>query len=131
MSEPENLVLKILGEMRSDMAAMKGEMSLMKADLAEVKSDLAEVKSDMSDLKAEFSDMKLDFRDLRAEFASHKADVTSDIMLLRKELGGQIVELRRAVIGYHTSVVGHGVLISELDTRLTRVERHLDLPSAS
>jgi hypothetical protein len=50
-------------------------------------------------------------------------------MTTQKELGGQIVGLRRAVIDYHTSVIGHGVLISDLEARMRRVEQHLDLPS--
>jgi hypothetical protein len=29
---------------------------------------------------------------------------------------------------YHSSVLGHGILISELDARLRRVETHLGLP---
>ena len=47
----------------------------------------------------------------------------------RKEFGEQIVGLRRAVIDYHTSVIGHGVLISDLEARVRRVEQHLNLPS--
>ena len=40
-----------------------------------------------------------------------------------------IAGLRRAVIEYHTSVIGHGILISELEARMRRVEQHLDLPA--
>ena len=47
---------------------------------------------------------------------------------MRKELSEQIVGLRRAVVDYHTSVIGHGMLISDLDARLRRVELHLNLP---
>ena len=63
-----------------------------------------------------------------------RADVASDLMSLdakvdatRKDLSEQIVGLRRAVIEYHTSAIGHGVLISELEARLRRVEQHLNL----
>jgi hypothetical protein len=51
------------------------------------------------------------------------------MLALRKELGEQISGLRRSVIEYHTSVIGHGVLISELEARVRRVEQHLNLPS--
>jgi len=44
-------------------------------------------------------------------------------------LSEQIVGLRRAVIEYHTTVIGHGVLISDLEARMRRVEQHLNLPS--
>jgi len=30
---------------------------------------------------------------------------------------------------YHTSVIGHGILISELEARVRRVEQHLNLPA--
>ena len=45
------------------------------------------------------------------------------------ELGEQIAGLRRAVMEYHSSVVGHGMLINDLEARVRRVEQHLDLPS--
>ena len=55
----------------------------------------------------------------RSDLNSLRADVAADIHCVlpptfvstRKELGEQIVGLRRAVIEYHTSVIGHGVLI--------------------
>jgi hypothetical protein len=47
---------------------------------------------------------------------------------VRKDLSEQIVGLRRAVVEYHTSVIGHGIIISELEARLRRVEQHLALP---
>lgn len=43
---------------------------------------------------------------------SLRADVASDLMATRKELSDQIVGLRRAVVEYHSAVIGHGVLIS-------------------
>jgi hypothetical protein len=52
-----------------------------------------------------------------------------DELTTRKELSEQIVGLRRAVIDYHTSVIGRGVIISELEVRVRRVEQHLNLPS--
>ncbi len=59
---------------------------------------------------------------------SLRADVASDLLTMRKELSEQIVGLRRAVVDYHASVIGHGMLISDLDARLRRVEQHLNLP---
>jgi signal transduction histidine kinase len=40
-----------------------------------------------------------------------------------------LAELRQTVTHYHSSVVGHGILISDLEARVRRVEKHLDLPS--
>ena len=82
----------------------------MRAELA-TKTDLESVRSEVSDLRSEVVEVK------------------SDMLSMRKELGEQIVGLRRAVIEYHTSVIGHGVLISEIEARVRRVEQHLNLPS--
>ena len=47
-------------------------------------------------------------------------------------LAGDVAALRADVAAYHASVMGHGMLISELDERLRRVEQHLGLsPSSS
>ena len=59
---------------------------------------------------------------------SLRADVASDLASLEKRLSDQIAGLRRAVMEYHSSAVGHGVLMSELEERLRRVEQHLNLP---
>ena len=67
--------------------------------------------------------------DVKSDMHTLRADVAADLLTTRKELGEQIVGLRRAVIDYHTSVIGHGVIISELEARVRRVEQHLNLPS--
>jgi hypothetical protein len=107
MSEPESLILQILRQMR--------------AELGYVRSELGEARSDISKIRADFA--------TKSDLSTLRADVAADILSTRKELGEQIVGLRRAVIEYHTSVIGHGVLISELEARLRRVEQHLKLPS--
>ena len=90
MPEPENLILTILREMRADMAAMRG--------------DMAETRSVMA--------TKDDIADVRAEIRSLGADVASDMLTLEKRLGDQIATLRRAVMEYHSSTIGHGALYS-------------------
>lgn len=110
MSEPESLVLRILREMRA-------EIGDVRSDISQIRSEFA-TKSDLSSLHA---DVASDIRSLRA-------DVAADILSNRQELSEQIVGLRRAVIEYHTSVIGHGILISELEARLRRVEQHIGLP---
>jgi hypothetical protein len=99
MSEPENLVLKLLREMRGDMTAMRSEMA--------TKSDIADVHS---------------------EVKSMGGNVASDLMTMEKRLSERINHLNRAVMEYHSSTIGHGVLITEFEERLQRVEQHLKLP---
>ena len=72
---------------------------------------------------------KTDVSDLRSDLQSLRADVASDLLTIEKRMSEQIVGLRRAVMEYHSSAIGHGILISELEERLRRVEQHLNLPS--
>jgi hypothetical protein len=96
--EPDNLTLRLVREIRENMAT---------------KDDLERFPT----------------RDeLDSKLNSLRADVASDMILNRKELSEQIVGLRRAVIEYHSTTVGHGILISELEARVRRVEQHLNLP---
>lgn len=86
----------------------------------------------LRDMRAEMGEMRVD---LKSDIQSLRADVASDLLAAEakaaaehKQTREQIVGLRRAVIEYHTTVIGRGVLISELEARLRRVEQHLDLP---
>jgi hypothetical protein len=74
-------------------------------------------------------DQKIDKQgdDLRSEMHSLRADVASDLMTMEKRLNDQLVGLRRAVMEYHSSAVGHGLLLSEFDERLRRVEQRLEI----
>jgi hypothetical protein len=48
-----------------------------------------------------------------------------------REIECQVKELSSQVTAYHGSVVGHGVLISELETRVQKIEERLEpLPTA-
>jgi len=46
------------------------------------------------------------------------------------DLAAGLTSLREAVTHYHSTVIGHGILISELDERVRRIERHLKLEPA-
>jgi hypothetical protein len=85
MSEPENLVLMLLREIRNDMVT----------------------KKELADLKGE---LKHDIADVRSEVKSLRADVASDLMTVEKRLSDRIGYLNRAVMEYHSAAVGHGVL---------------------
>jgi chromosome segregation ATPase len=110
-NEPESLMLRLLREMRAEIGAVRAETASMRGEM----SSMREVTATKDDL--------------RSEINSLRADVVSDIAILRKEVGEQITGLRRAVVEYHSSVIGHGILISELEARMRRVEQHLNLPA--
>jgi hypothetical protein len=74
--EPASLILELLRQMRAELGDVRSEMAT-KADLGSVRSQVADIKSDMHSLRAE---------------------VAADLLTTRKELGEQIVGLRRAVI---------------------------------
>ena len=109
MTEPDNLILQILREMRANMAT--------KDDL---KSEIAGVRSEIADVRSEIADV-------RSEVGSLRADVASDLLTLEKRLSDQIATLRRAVMEYHSTAIGHGVLFTEIEERVRRIEQHLNL----
>jgi hypothetical protein len=67
--------------------------------------------------------------ELRSEINSLRADVASDMLVLEKRLGDQIGGLRRSVMEYHSSAIGHGVLLTELEERVRRLEQQASLSS--
>jgi hypothetical protein len=85
MSQPENIVLVLLREIRSEMATKKNLASVK----SELKNDVAEVRSDVKLLRA---------------------DVASVLLTLEKRLSDRIIYLNRALMEYHSSAVGHGML---------------------
>ena len=96
--QPENIVLALLRELRADIAKNAERMA--------TKDDIARL------------DQKVDIL---------RADVASDLVEIEKRLGDRIGHLQRAVMEYHSSAIGHGVLLSEFEERLRRVERRLDI----
>ena len=106
--EPENLVLQLLRGLRDDIARLDAKVDETKAEL----------RSEINSLRA----------DVAADLLSMQKQTTQQIANLRKETGEQIAGLRQTVVEYHSAVIGHGFLIGDLDARMRRVERHLDLP---
>jgi signal transduction histidine kinase len=80
-------------------------------------------------MRGEMQDMRGDIQKLDTKIDAVHTGLDAKIDATRRDLSDQIVGLRRAVIDYHTSTIGHGVLISELEARLRRVETHLGLES--
>ena len=67
--------------------------------------------------------------ELRSEINSLRADVASDMLVQEKRLSDQIVGLRCSVMEYHSSVIGHGVLLTELEERVRRLEQQARFPT--
>ncbi|BBU60445.1 hypothetical protein MSC49_03800 [Methylosinus sp. C49] len=104
--EPENFTLALLRKIDGKVDALRDEVSDMRSVMA----------------------TKSDIDDVRSEINSLRADVASDMLSLEKRLGDPIVGLRRAVMEYHSSAIGHGVLLTEFEERLRRLEQHVGLP---
>ncbi len=85
--------------------------------LRKIRSEVSDVKSEMNSLRA----------DVASDFILMRQEMHQEIGMFRKDVGDQIVGLRRAVVEYHSAVIGHGVLISELEARMRRVEQHLNI----
>jgi signal transduction histidine kinase len=81
-------------------------------------------------MRGDMHDMRGDIQKLDAKIDVVHTGLDAKIDATRRDLSDQVVGLRRAVIDYHTSTIGHGVLISELEARLRRVETHLGLEPA-
>jgi len=71
---------------------------------------------------------KLDSLDRRLDAVERRLD---GIDRRLNDLEAGQTSLRQAVTDYHASVLGHGILISQLDDRVRRIEQHLNLPPQS
>ena len=57
------------------------------------------------------------------------SEMRQDMTTMDRLIKAEFAELRETVTHYHSSVIGHGILISDLEARVRRVEEHLNLPS--
>lgn len=107
-----------------------GHFAMMDATLTDEPENLTLALLRKIDKKVDAVEARMETlgADLRSEMQSLRADVASDMLNLEKRLGDQIVGLRRAVVEYHSSAVGHGVLLNEFEERLRRLESHVGLP---
>jgi hypothetical protein len=97
--------------------------------LRNIRVDVARVEDNLqSEIRPLRVDMQSEIRSLRADVAADFVAVNARIDVVRKETSEQIVGLRRAVVEYHSAVPGRGVLTSELEARVRRIEQRLSLP---
>ena len=83
----------------------------------------------LDDLSAEVAELRATVGGLGGVVAGLSEIVASHDRKL-DDLAAGLGSLRDAVTHYHSSVLGHGLLISELDERVRRIERHLKLEPA-
>jgi ABC-type transporter Mla subunit MlaD len=113
-------------------------------DIAAVYQLLTEVAQTVAghDRKLDAQDRKLDAQDRKLNEIivvvnehTHKLDELAGVVNRhdRKldDLTTDIIGLRETLTHYHATVLGHGILYSELDERVRRIERHLKLESAT
>ena len=85
---------------------------------------LREIRSSITRLDEKL-DNKIDSLDSKIDSLGRV--VAADLHDMDAKFSNQITGLREAVMHYHSSVLGHGTIISELEARLRRVEQHLHL----
>jgi hypothetical protein len=82
---------------------------------------LGTVAADVRQMKGELTGIKTDLLIVKTDLAGVKAD------LANKADKSDIADLRSALTTYHSAVLGHGILISEIEERVRRIERHIGL----
>jgi len=95
-------VISLLGTVQTQLGEVRGDVREVRDGLLEVRSDLREVRATVNDHSRQHGDLRFGLTDLHSTVAND-----------------------------HASVLGHGILISEPEGRIARVERHLELPPAA
>lgn len=108
--QPDNLVLELLRQLRADIAETNARIDVLRDEL----------KGDMHSLRA----------DVASDLLTMQAKNDAEHRATREQVSEQVVGLRRAVVEYHSAVVGHGVLVSDLDARVRRLEQKAGLADA-
>jgi ABC-type transporter Mla subunit MlaD len=105
-------------------------------DIAAVYQLLSQVARTVSDHTSILNDQTRVLNDHTRVLDDH----TQQLAELKRDVGGLTGDvkdlaygqstLRQTVTEYHSSVIGHGILISHLEDRVRRIEHHLNLPPA-
>jgi chromosome segregation ATPase len=73
--KPENLTIRILRQIQSDVGELKTDVRQLKIDVAELKTDVAELKTDVAQLKVDVAELKTDVAILKTDIREVKADI--------------------------------------------------------
>ena len=92
-----------------DLGAIYGPVLAIDRKLDGVDIRFSRVEVQVNQLTSDMAGMKIGMSSMRTGIATSRTDLAT----------------------YHAAVTGHGILISELDERLRRLEDHLGLTSAA
>ena len=130
MSDKPDLILELLTDLQAGQRQFRDEMHEFRretrANFGVVFERLGSVEDRLGALEDRLGVVEGRIGALEAlvqQLARRVDGLTHDVVGLRREAAS----LRQSLTEYHGAVLGHGVLISELDERLSRVERHLGL----
>ena len=90
--------------------------------------------TDLATIVAMLSQVLVDQQAFRAEVRTELAALKQDVAALKRDVASlktDLAALNSKVEFYHSAVMGHGIMLTELDQRLRRVEHHLGLPPMS
>lgn len=121
--EPDNLTLRILREIRENMATKDDLTRAVAGVNARIDGVDARIDGVNDRIDGLGCAVAADIHDLAGGIHNLNAKIDGT----RADLSAQIGTLREAVTHYHSSVIGHGVIISELEARVSRIERHLHI----
>lgn len=116
--EKFDLVLELLTDLQAGQREFRDEMHAFRDEMYAFRDEMYVFRDK--------TNARLDVLEAIVHRLARRTDtLAQDIAAVRRETAS----LRQAITDYHGSVLGHGVLLTELEERLARVERYLDLRS--
>ncbi len=104
-------------------------------DAVDRRFDAVEARLDEHDRRFDEHSSKLNELILTANGHTKKLDELAGVVNRHDckldELSTGLADLRETLTHYHAAVLGHGIMISELEERVRRIERHLHLDPAA
>lgn len=112
---------------RAELQAMNKRLDRVEQRLDRVEQRLDRLELRMERLEARVEGLEARLSRLEARVGTLEITVAGLVQDMA-ELKADAQATRREIATYHGAVVGHGIQITELEERLRRIERHLDLP---
>ncbi len=110
--EPENLTLALLRKLDAKIEKLQLEVAYIR--------DVMTTKCDSVDIRKEITSF-------RAQFVCDLAAFEKRSFEQERRLSDRIAERRSTAVEHHFSALDHGLLLTEFEERLRRLERHVGL----